>query len=179
VSESAEELLRSVWDETAAELAHLVAAMGIARGRAADVLQEVYLAAWRKCPPGADRAELRRWLFRVAVNRCHLEHRQRARWQRVLRGVARLWSSSGRGPDQEAGNTAEALCRQEDRELVRQALQRIEPRRRAVLVLRYFAGLDSKEIGRILELPDSTVRSQLRTARRQLAWELKRAGYCD
>jgi hypothetical protein len=53
VSESAEELLRSVWDEAAAELARLVAAMGIARGRAADVLQDVYLAeAYGDTPAG-------------------------------------------------------------------------------------------------------------------------------
>ena len=176
MSDSAEDLLRSVWDETAGELARLVAAMGIAPGRAADVLQEVYLAAWQRRPAGVERAELRRWLFRVAINRCHLEYRQQTRWQRVLRTIAQFRSTAG-GSDKETGNAADALCRQEERELVRQALQRLEPPSRTVLVLRYFAEFDSKEIGRILDLPDSTVRSQLRAARKQLAGELKRAGY--
>jgi RNA polymerase sigma factor (sigma-70 family) len=58
-------------------------------------------------------------------------------------------------------------------------LDGLEPALRSVLVLRYFAELDSKEIGNILGLPDSTVRSRLRAARRKLAWELKRAGYRD
>jgi DNA-directed RNA polymerase specialized sigma24 family protein len=48
---------------------------------------------------------------------------------------------------------------------------------RSILVLRYFTGLDSREIGRILEMPDSTVRSRLRAARQRLALELRRAGY--
>jgi DNA-directed RNA polymerase specialized sigma24 family protein len=48
---------------------------------------------------------------------------------------------------------------------------------RTILVLRYFAEFDSKEIAKILEMPDSTVRSHLRAGRQQLALELKRAGY--
>jgi len=55
----------------------------------------------------------------------------------------------------------------------------MKPLHRSVLVLRYFQGLDSKEIGRILDMPDSTVRSHLRVARKILADELKRAGYRD
>ena len=172
VRESAEELLQSVWDELEGELTRLVCAMGIDTGRAEDVLQEVYVTAWRKCPEEADRAGLKRWLLRVTVNRCNLEHRRRARWRDVLHGLARLWSSSDH-----AGDPAETVAQEEDRELVRRGLGRLEPQLRSVLVLRYYAQFDSKEIGRILELPDATVRSRLRTARRQLALELKRSGY--
>ncbi len=172
VRESAEELLQSVWDELEGELARLACAMGIDPGRADDVLQEVYVTAWQKGPAEADRGGLKRWLLRVTINRCNLEHRRRARWRDVLNGLARLWSSSDR-----AGDPAEAVAQEEDRELVRRGLGRLQPQLRSVLVLRYFAQFDSKEIGRILELPDATVRSRLRTARRQLALELKRSGY--
>ncbi len=174
VRESGKQLLRSVWDEAGPELARLVCAMGVDPNRAEDVLQDVYLRAWQKQPPGASRADLRRWLFRVTVNRCNLEHRRQGRWQRALRGLARLWTAS-----QPGGDAADAASREEDKELVRRGLNRLEPRLRSVLVLRYFAELDSKEIGKILELPDSTVRSRLRAARRKLAWELKRQGYHD
>ena len=146
--------------------------MGIAPGRAEDVLQDVYLTAWRKAPLEAGRTDLRRWLLRVTVNRCNLEHRRRARWQNALRAVTRLW-----GGCDHVGGPADAACRTEQRDLVRRGLERLEPRSRSILVLRYFAELDSKEIGKILELPDSTVRSHLRTARQQLALELKRMGY--
>ncbi len=166
------ELLQSVWDAAAPELARLACTMGIDPSRAEDVLQDVYLTAWRKRPPGAGRTELRRWLFRVAANRCNLEHRRRARWRTVWRALA-----GRRGGSQYGGHAAEAFCRGEEKEMVRCALNGLEPQLRSVLVLRYFAEFDSKEIGRILEMPDSTVRSRLRAARKQLALELKRSGY--
>ena len=174
VRESDREGLRSVWDQLAPELARLACAMGVDASRAEDVLQDVYLAAWQHEPREADRDGLRRWLYRVTVNRCNLEHRRRTRRTRVLRRWASLWTGSTQGDD-----ATGAACRQEERELVQRALDGLEPRLRSVLVLRYFSELDSKEIGRILGLPDSTVRSRLRTGRRQLALELRRMGYRD
>ncbi len=174
VPQSAEDPAGSVWEEVVAELSRLACALGIEPGRAEDVLQDVYLAALRKPPPTADRAGLRRWLFRVTVNRCNLEHRKLVRWRRALRGLVRRQNPSGQRSD-----PSEAIEAGEERELIRRALDRLKTPLRTVLVLRYFAELDSKEIGMILKMPDSTVRTHLRTARRQLALELKRAGYSD
>ena len=129
------------------------------------------MTAWQKAPAGLDAADLRRWLFRVTVNRCHLEHRRQARWQGVFRGLTRLFGRSHE-PD-----SAQIVGKDEETALVRRALERLDPSVRSILVLRYFTGLDSGEIGRILQLPDSTVRSHLRAAREKLALELKRAGY--
>ena len=175
MQESARDLLRSTWDETAPQLSQLVCAMGIAPGRAEDVVQDVYLTAWRKAPVGIGRENLRRWLLRVTTNRCNLEHRRQTRWRNVLQTLTGLWSGSNSVGDP----VVDTVSRREQHELVRHGLDRLEPRLRSILVLRYFAELDSKEIGSILELSDSTVRSHLRTARRQLALELKRAGYRD
>ena len=66
---------------------------------------------------------------------------------------------------------------EERREFVRRALAKLGFQARSLLVLRYFLEFDSAEIGRILGQRDSTIRGQLREVRRQLAWELKRAGY--
>ena len=172
--ESDREGLRSVWDQLGPELARLACAMGIDPSCAEDVLQDVYLAAWRHEPRDADRIGLKRWLYRVTVNRCNLEHRRRTRRTRVLRRLAWLWPGADRSDD-----ATGAACRQEERELVRRALDGLDAGLRSVLVLRYFSELDSKEIGRILGLPDSTVRSRLRTGRRQLALQLRRMGYRD
>jgi len=174
VRESAEERLRSVWDEIAPDLGRLACALGVTPDRVEDTLQDVYLIAWQKQPQTADQIGLRRWLYRVTTNRCHLEHRRRTRRRRVLDRLARLWKGDSAG-----GDAVDAASRLEERELVRRALDGLKPPLRSVLVLRYFAQLDSKEIGRILELPDSTVRSRLRTARRQLALALRQMGYRD
>jgi len=172
VDEAGTDVLRSTWDAAAGDLARLAGALGVAPGRAEDVLQDVYLAALRKAPRAVERTELRRWLFRVTINRCRLEYRKGARWQRVWQGLERLWR--GREPE----CPAEAAGREEEKNLVRTALQRLDPECHEVLVLRYFAEFDSREIGRILRMPAATVRSRLRTARQQLADELKRLGYC-
>jgi RNA polymerase sigma-70 factor (ECF subfamily) len=171
VRESDRELLPAVWSELAPELARLACALGVDASRAEDALQDVYLAAHQKQPCRADRAGLRRWLYRVLVNRCNLEHRRRTRRSRMMRRVHTRSSNSGHADD-----ASQDACRQEERELVRRALDGLEPPLRSVLVLRYFAELDSKEIGRILEVPDSTVRSRLRTARGRLAQALREMG---
>lgn len=174
---SSNEMLRSVWDEVTPELARLACALGIPPARAEDILQDVYLTAWRKQPSGIDRLDLRRWLIKVTTNLCNLEHRRRSRWQNVFGVVTRLWSGHEENHARRNGEMLGAICGGEQRELVRSALARLDPQLRSVLVLRYFAGFDSKEIGKTLEISDSTVRSQLRAARSQLALELRRAGY--
>jgi RNA polymerase sigma-70 factor (ECF subfamily) len=175
VHSSASQLLQSVWDEVSPELARLVRAMQLRPDRVDDVLQDVYLTAWRKLPAGLDRQEVRRWLMRVVINRCNLEHRRHARWRRVASALSRPWSRSDHV--RSVRSAAETVCQAEQRHLVRAALQTLQPRQRSILVLRYFAEFDSKEIGNILQMPDSTVRSHLRAARRELALALKRAGY--
>ena len=165
--------LHEVWQGAEAELKRLVAALG-GGPHCDDVLQDVYLAALRDSSANAKPAdELRRWLFRVAINRCHLERRRRTSWRRVLTGMWN-WKSS------ESGNVLDAsrdCSKQQEKSLVRGALEKLHADLRTPLVLRYFCDLDSTEIGRVMQLPDSTVRSRLRAARRQLAACLTAAGY--
>ena len=108
----------------------------------------------------------------MTINRCHLEHRRQTRWLRRVGGLTRLL-----GRRSEEKDATEVASDKEEAALVRRALEQLEPQMRSILVLRYFTGLDSGEIGRILQLPDSTVRSHLRAAREKLALELRRAGY--
>jgi len=171
------ELLRAVWEDAAPELSRLIRAMGVVSHRYDDVLQDVYLTAWRKQPAELSRADLRRWLMKVTANQCHLEHRRRTRWHNVLATFGRLMGHNQNDLHHGNGQADRTAGQLEQKELVRQALDRLDPPLRSVLVLRYFAELDSKEIGRTLDLSDSTVRSRLRVARAQLASQLKRAGY--
>jgi RNA polymerase sigma-70 factor (ECF subfamily) len=164
-------LLSSIWEEIAAELSRFVRASGIDAHRADDVLQDVYLAAWRECPPHLDREGLRKWLYRVCANRCHLEHRRRTRWRVVFDGLSKLWRSTPAASDD--------LGRQEELQAVRRAIEDLAPLQKSIVVMRYFCELDSKEIGEVLQLPHSTVRSHLRLARQRLAESLKRFGYED
>ncbi len=159
--------------EVAPELGRMIAAMNISADRAEDVLQDVYLSGWRD-PPELPRADLRRWLFRVTANRCNLEHRKQRRWRTVWSGVASLWPIAS-----EPQAAEDATQQSEQQQLIKRALASLPSQLQTILVLRYFNGVNSKEIGEILELPDSTVRSHLRRAREKLAVALKRAGLGD
>lgn len=173
--------LHEVWEAAEEELKRLVAALGAGPNRE-DVLQDVYLAALRENSGNDDKVrerpadELRRWLFRVAINRCHLEHRRRASWRRVLTGVWN-WNSSASGGATEAADASQTCAARQEETLVREALEKLEPDLKTPLVLRYFCDLDSTEIGQIMQLPDSTVRSRLRAARKKLAAGLTAVGY--
>jgi RNA polymerase sigma-70 factor (ECF subfamily) len=157
-------LLDAVWLENQPRLMKLAIGLGLRGEQAADVLHDVYVMVAQKPPAIHEADELRRWLFRVTVNRCHLEHRRRGHWQRLWRSFASSWS----------GEHQPAVAHELD-ELklnVERALATLEKEDRALVVLRYFSELNSREIAQIVGLPDATVRGRLRAARRILASEL-------
>jgi RNA polymerase sigma-70 factor, ECF subfamily len=157
-------LLDEVWRGSADRLSRLALGLGLKADQAADVLQDVYLMTLQKPPAIDEQAELARWLVRVTVNRCHLQHRRQSRWRKLWDSLAQTWNvgscSTRRGINDELTrevNEALATLFDEDRQLV---------------ALRYFADLNSREIGEIVGLPEATVRGRLRSARKKLAQEL-------
>jgi RNA polymerase sigma-70 factor (ECF subfamily) len=173
VARTSRELVESVWHEAAPHLRRVVSALGMALVDADDIMQDVYLTALQRPPDTGEPSELRGWLYTVAVNRCNLEHRRRSRWRRVAERLA------GRSRACQSSDGEALACLDEERRLIRSALERMDPAMRSVLVLRYFAEFDSKAIAGILQIPDSTVRSRLRKARMVLAKILEQAGFAD
>lgn len=158
-------LLDEVWGENEARLAKLAIGMGLSGEQAADVLQDVYLMAIHKPPAIVDGGELRRWLFRVTANRCHLEHRHRGRWRRLWSSLEKVWTTSYRsGSSPVYGELKQDVSR---------ALATLTDDDRKLVVMRYFSDLNSREIADIVGMPEATVRGHLRAARRKLADELE------
>jgi RNA polymerase sigma-70 factor (ECF subfamily) len=153
-----------VWHSIVGELAGLVRALGMRADGIDDVLSDVYVALVEKAPQELAGEDLRRWLFRVTTNRCRLEHRRDGQQQRLL---GRLAESSGAG-----FQPAVTTDHRELGEQVERALDGLYEAEREVTVLRYFCGLNSREIGEVLQSPEGTVRSHLAKARRRLAREL-------
>lgn len=163
--------LLGVWERALPDLARLVAGMGCGPGTGEDVLQDVYLSALRGEAGQLPAPGLTRWLFRVTINRCRQEHRRRARFRRAVAGLFRRRNTPAvRDASEEVGGA-------QQRRAVARALSMLEEDVKAPLVMRYFCEMECKEIGEILGLGDSTVRSRLRTGRRKLAEALKKAGF--
>jgi len=159
-------LLDEVWSSSADRLSRLVLAMGVRGVQAADVLQDVYVTTLQTPPAIASEAELLRWLFRVTVNRCQLEHRRRSRWQRLWSNLAATWRS-------ESPAVSAAAVDGELKLDVARALATLSEDDRALVAMRYFSELNSREIADIVGRPEATIRSRLRAARRKLAEELE------
>lgn len=75
--------------------------------------------------------------------------------------------SSREAPFEDAEGLADARPDLDEALAVREALSRLSPKLRAVLVLRELHGLDYAEIARILRVPVGTVRSRLSRAREE------------
>ncbi len=151
-----------------AVLPHLDAAYNLARwltGRehdAEDVVQEAYLRAYRFFE-GFHGADGRAWLLSIVRNTCYtwLE-RNRAR-QPVTTFVEEKHSQAlpDASPDR-------LLLQKEHQEMLHQALQKLSPEFREVIVLRELEGLSYQEIATIAHIPLGTVMSRLARARDRL-----------
>ena len=126
---------------------------------ARDLVQETFLkvaAAVARVPPG--RRDEEAWLVRVLVNLSRDRWRRTVTWRRYFVREARR-HREGTGPES-------ALVA---RTVIRQALQRLPPRRRAIIVLHELEGHSPPEIGRLLGIKAVTVRWHLSRGRHELA----------
>lgn len=131
---------------------------------ARDVVQETMLQAFRRLETFRQSSGFYTWLYRIAFNMA-ASHRRR---KRFVVSVDEGRANNGAEPI-DAEPTPDACCaRDEQRQLVRQAIAQLPDEQRAVLVLREMDGLHYDAIAEALALPVGTVRSRLHRARMQL-----------
>jgi len=120
------------------------------RELAADATQEAFIRAWRNLPGLRDPDRFDGWLHRLLVRSCidALRHR-RARPAEV-----ELQSTDGPAYPDPARDVV-------DRELIDDALRRLDPTWRAVVVLHFFLGMSLPEAAATLGIPLGTAKSRL------------------
>ena len=129
---------------------------------ALDLSQQIFLRIFQSIDQFSGRSRLETWLHRLTVNEC-LQH---------LRRHARRQHES-----LEEEPAVDSSDHTEHKELVGEALSRLEPELRAVLLLRELEGLSYHEIGEALELLNGTVGSRLNRARERLKRHLLELGW--
>ena len=118
----------------------------------ADAIQEAVFKGWMKRGSLKDEARFEAWLARILVNECHnLQRRQK------LKSL----------PLNEEISLSQQDSMAEDVQL-RQALESMPEKYRMPLLLRYLEGYDLRDVGRILDIPYSLVKSRLHQARNSL-----------
>jgi RNA polymerase sigma-70 factor (ECF subfamily) len=141
----------------------------VGRGsEAEDLVQEVFLEAWRKSASyDPTRASVKTWLLLRARSRC-LDHKKSARVSRRAQGSDTAWLEELADPE-----GAPSLA--PDRAKIREVLMGLPAEQRAVLLLGYFEGLSSSEMAEQLGIPIGTVKSRAAAALAALRASLTRS----
>lgn len=128
------------------------------REEARDAAQETFLRVYRHLHKFDPQREFSAWLYRIAVNVCHDQARQRGKLPTTSDEeiTAKLEGSQDVEGD---------AVRAQQRTLVMKALSTLSKKERAALVLRDLEGLETDEVARILGSSATTVRSQISSAR--------------
>jgi len=148
---------------------HQVLRMVRRRSVAEDLAQDVFISLWRHLGDVPAEEALGLWLRRVAINAVIDHWRKEDARRRKLEALRahplarRALGPAGRMESREAADAVQA------------ALDHLPPHLRSVLVLRATEGLGYGELGRVLGISASAVRSRLFRARQEVARALARA----
>jgi RNA polymerase sigma-70 factor (sigma-E family) len=118
---------------------------------AEDVVQDVFASLHARTGKTWDEDSLA-YVRAAVLNGCRSQLRRRA----VAR---RLPGLSGKLVEEAAQSAEQEILRSEERKQVLDALASLPPRRREVLVLRYYVGLSEAEISAVLGISPGTVKS--------------------
>src|SRR6185503_18219557 len=132
-----------------------------------DLVQEVFVIAFRGLERFRGDARLSTWLYRICVNVALGRIRTRKR-RPAAYGVTDLDQASTDPSLVERPETPDkSLERRRDQESVYRALESLAPKKRIVLYLHEIEGLDLKEIAYLVDSNPVTVRTRLFYARRE------------
>jgi RNA polymerase sigma-70 factor (ECF subfamily) len=137
------------------------------RADAEDVVQESFIAAWRRLPEFRGQAAFSSWMYRIVTNRCLTLTRRRRETVPLEPETQGLATSPGDEPAAATETRARLAA-------LGEALAELPAEQRACWVLRHLHGLGYTEIGEILGVGPGAVRGRIHRARRHLA-EVMRA----
>lgn len=141
------------------------------RADADDLVQEVFVSAWKAWPSFRQDSKAETWLTRIAINRCRSHRRRqwlRAEIWRKLGQLAQFW---------EPGSAEAHLARQEASAQLRSAVAAMPQADREILVLRYLEERTVDEIAATLELTRGAVEVRLSRARQKLKARMQALGH--
>lgn len=141
---------------------------GICRDRhqAEEIVQEAFVKLWKQ-PPDAGEVAYPSWLRRVVTN-LSINALQRTKRPNALPEYGTDRSLQREDPP---GGAMES---NEEVERLKRAMDRLDPTKRAMLMLRAFEELSYEEIAQHLGIPIGTVMSRLNRARLALMEELEK-----
>jgi RNA polymerase sigma-70 factor (ECF subfamily) len=140
---------------------------------AADVVQEVFLKVFRNVGHFRNQSSLKTWVYRITVNEAHNQRRWFFRHRSREVGLDdEAENSRGRAVADSAQSPFDYAFDREKQVLIENALARINPLFREVVVLRDIEDLSYEEIADVLQISLGTVKSRILRGREALKEEL-------
>lgn len=129
--------------------------------RAEEVVQETMLAVWRNAESFAGRSQVSSWILGIARNKALDQLRSRRREPEFVDEKLDRRASHRAAPEQatQRGTQTERVC---------QALSRLSPEHREVILLAFYSDLSYSEIAKMLNCPEGTAKSRVYYAKEQL-----------
>lgn len=129
-----------------------------------DIFQEVFLNIHRALPKFRGESAIETWIYRITVNTAINYLKKKKRYDKL----------------KEVLNGFRSIEKEEEEEPVESSvwkpLEKLNPRQRMILLLSDVEEKNLEEIGRILDIPVGTVKSNLHRAREIIRKELKENG---
>jgi RNA polymerase sigma-70 factor, ECF subfamily len=173
--------LRAVWQANRRWIAAVLLAHKPREADLEDLLQEVAMSYVRMVGKLRDEATLKPWLRTIAINTARAAGRDASRrrrgatWVRgnQLAGAGgqesqAAWNAGGEGGGDGADRSDEQVVRREEAGRLVELAARLPDGYREPLLLKALKGMSYREIGRVLDLPETTVETRIARGRRML-----------
>lgn len=126
-----------------------------------DVAQETFIKMYLHCAELKKDEQFRYWLYRI-LNRTAWQLSKKHSREQPKEQILELADTSA------ADSPVVHVLKHERDQAIIEAVRKLEYRQRTVIILHYYNGLGTKEIARIMECVEGTVKSRLFAARKNL-----------
>lgn len=127
-----------------------------------DVTQETFIKMYLHCRELKNDEQFRYWLYRI-LNRTAWQLAKKHSKEQPKEQILESEDTS-----MTTDSPVVQVLRNERDQAIIEAVRKLEYRQRAVVILYYYNGLGTKEISRVMECMEGTVKSRLFTARKNL-----------
>jgi len=139
------------------------------RAQAEEVMNEVFLAAWRSADRFEGRAQPLTWLMSIARNQAISLLRKQREVTGIFDEVTYNLADSADGPHQHAEKS-------DDADILRRCIDKLSPAHKAIVNLVYYQDCSVSEAAQILSVPQNTVKTRMFYARKKLSGMLEAHG---
>jgi RNA polymerase sigma-70 factor, ECF subfamily len=140
--------------------------LGVDEAAVDDAVHEVFMVALRRLDQFEGRAEMRTWLFAIAMN--VVKNHRRAQWRHRRRAEALARQTDIQSSAGSAASPADAYARSDAARTLHRLLAELPEEQRAAFILSELEGLSAPEIAEALQANVNTIYTRIRVARQRM-----------